>query len=59
MVRYLADRILVMYPGQIMEQGTTEQIFSPPYQSILDEETLQAMKPVIRIKDKRAEDAAL
>jgi peptide/nickel transport system ATP-binding protein len=24
----------------------------------LDEETLQSMKPVIRIKDKRAEDAA-
>ena len=30
-VRYLADRIVVMYLGQIMEKGTTEQIFSPPY----------------------------
>ncbi|CAJ2376185.1 MAG: ABC transporter ATP-binding protein [Arenicellales bacterium IbO2] len=30
-VRYLADRIVVMYLGQIMERGTTEQIFSPPY----------------------------
>ena len=30
-VRYLADRIVVMYLGQIMEQGTTEEIFSPPY----------------------------
>ena len=30
-VRYLADRIVVMYLGHIMEQGTTEQIFSPPY----------------------------
>jgi peptide/nickel transport system ATP-binding protein len=30
-VRYLADRIVVMYLGQIMEQGTTDQIFSPPY----------------------------
>ncbi|MCT8971152.1 ABC transporter ATP-binding protein [Microbaculum marinisediminis] len=30
-VRYLADRIVVMYLGQIMEQGTTEQIFAPPY----------------------------
>jgi len=30
-VRYLADRVVVMYLGQIMEKGTTEQIFSPPY----------------------------
>jgi peptide/nickel transport system ATP-binding protein len=30
-VRYLADRVVVMYLGRIMEQGTTEQIFSPPY----------------------------
>jgi peptide/nickel transport system ATP-binding protein len=30
-VRYLADRIIVMYLGQIMEKGTTEEIFSPPY----------------------------
>ncbi|MGF1503214.1 MAG: dipeptide ABC transporter ATP-binding protein [Paracoccaceae bacterium] len=30
-VRYLADRIVVMYLGEIMEQGPTEAIFSPPY----------------------------
>ncbi len=30
-VRYLSDRIIVMYLGQIMEKGTTEEIFSPPY----------------------------
>ena len=30
-VRYLADRVVVMYLGQIMEQGTTEEVFSPPY----------------------------
>jgi peptide/nickel transport system ATP-binding protein len=30
-VRYLADRILVMYLGQILEQGTTEEVFQPPY----------------------------
>ena len=30
-VRYLADRIVVMYLGQIMEKGTTEDVFAPPY----------------------------
>ena len=30
-VRYLSDRIVVMYLGRIMEQGKTEDIFSPPY----------------------------
>jgi len=30
-VRYLADRIVVMYLGHILERGTTEQIFAPPY----------------------------
>jgi len=30
-VRYLADRIVVMYLGRIMEQGKTADIFSPPY----------------------------
>jgi peptide/nickel transport system ATP-binding protein len=31
LVRYLADRIVVMYLGRIMEQGTVEQVFAPPY----------------------------
>ena len=30
-VRYLSDRVLVMYLGHVVEMGTTEQIFSPPY----------------------------
>jgi peptide/nickel transport system ATP-binding protein len=30
-VRYLADRIVVMYLGQIMERGSTDDIFQPPY----------------------------
>ena len=30
-VRYLADRVVVMYLGQVMEQGATEAVFSPPY----------------------------
>ncbi len=29
-VRYLADRVAVMYLGQIVEQGDTERIFSAP-----------------------------
>jgi peptide/nickel transport system ATP-binding protein len=31
LVRYLADRVVVMYLGNIMEQGTTDEVFSPPY----------------------------
>jgi peptide/nickel transport system ATP-binding protein len=30
-VRYLADRVVVMYLGHIMEQGTVDQVFAPPY----------------------------
>ena len=30
-VRYLSDRVVVMYLGQVMERGSTEQIFAPPY----------------------------
>jgi peptide/nickel transport system ATP-binding protein len=30
-VRYLADRVVVMYLGQIMERGATDEVFSPPY----------------------------
>jgi len=30
-VRYLADRVMVMYLGHVVELGTTDQVFSPPY----------------------------
>ncbi len=30
-VRYLADRVVVMYLGHIVETGSTQQIFAPPY----------------------------
>jgi peptide/nickel transport system ATP-binding protein len=31
LVRYLADRVIVMYLGLIVEQGTTDEVFAPPY----------------------------
>ena len=30
-VRYLANKVVVMYLGQIMEAGPTDAVFSPPY----------------------------
>jgi len=30
-VRYLSDRVIVMYLGHVVESGTTDQVFSPPY----------------------------
>ena len=31
LVRHIADRVVVMYLGRVMEQGTVEDIFRPPY----------------------------
>ena len=30
-VRYLSDRVAVMYLGHVVEYGSTDQVFSPPY----------------------------
>jgi peptide/nickel transport system ATP-binding protein len=30
-VRYLADRVMVMYLGHVVEIGSTDQVFEPPY----------------------------
>ena len=30
-VRYLADRVMVMYLGHVVEMGNTDQVFQPPY----------------------------
>lgn len=30
-VRYLSDRVMVMYLGHVVEIGTTDEVFAPPY----------------------------
>lgn len=30
-VRYLSDRVVVMYLGYVVEQGATNEVFAPPY----------------------------
>ena len=55
-VRYLADRIVVMYLGQIMEQGTTEEIFSPPYHPYT--EALLSAVPIADTTREEAQDRA-
>ncbi|WP_186388030.1 dipeptide ABC transporter ATP-binding protein [Stappia sp. TSB10P1A] len=49
-VRYLADRVVVMYLGRIMEQGTTEDIFAPPYHPYTE-----ALLAAVPIADTRIE----
>jgi len=52
-VRYLSDRVIVMYLGHIVESGTTDQVFSPPYHPYT--EALLSAVPIAdtRIKRKR------
>ncbi len=45
LVRSLADRVLVMYLGRIVEIGTTGQVFAPPYHPYT--EALLAAVPVL------------
>jgi peptide/nickel transport system ATP-binding protein len=47
-VRYLADRIVVMYLGQIMEQGATNEVFEPPYHPYTE-----ALLAAVPIADRR------
>jgi peptide/nickel transport system ATP-binding protein len=48
LVRYLSDRIVVMYLGQIMEQGRTHEVFAPPYHPYTE-----ALLAAIPIADRR------
>jgi peptide/nickel transport system ATP-binding protein len=53
LVRYLADRVVVMYLGQVMEAGSTEQLFNPPYHPYT--EALLAAVPIadLRIRKRK------
>ncbi len=56
-VRYLADRIVVMYLGQIMEQGRTQEVFAPPYHPYT--EALLAAVPIADQRFTQAQGAAV
>ena len=43
-VRYIADKVVVMYLGHIVEQGPTQKVFAPPYHPYT--ESLIAAAPV-------------
>ncbi len=45
LVRYLADRVIVMYLGRVMEHGTTDEVFAPPYHPYT--EALLAAVPIV------------
>ncbi len=47
-VRYLSDRIIVMYLGQIMEQGCTHAVLAPPYHPYTE-----ALLAAVPIADRR------
>ncbi|MCF2904065.1 ABC transporter ATP-binding protein [Octadecabacter sp. CECT 8868] len=50
-VRYLSDRVMVMYLGHVVELGTTEQVFSPPYHPYT--EALLSAVPIADTKIKK------
>ncbi|MDT8855375.1 ABC transporter ATP-binding protein [Paracoccaceae bacterium Fryx2] len=52
-VRYLSDRVMVMYLGHVVEMGTTDQVFQPPYHPYT--EALLSAVPIAdtRVKKKR------
>jgi peptide/nickel transport system ATP-binding protein len=50
-VRYLADRVAVMYLGRIMEYGSVEDVFNPPYHPYT--EALLSSAPVVDAKQQR------
>ena len=51
LVRYIADRVVVMYLGRIMESGTIAEVFSPPFHPYT--EALLAAAPIADPTDQR------
>ena len=49
-VRYLADRVMVMYLGHVVEIGTTDDVFQPPYHPYTE-----ALLSAVPIADTRVE----
>jgi peptide/nickel transport system ATP-binding protein len=49
-VRYLSDRVMVMYLGHVVEIGATDQVFSPPYHPYTE-----ALLSAVPIADTRIE----
>jgi peptide/nickel transport system ATP-binding protein len=49
-VRYLSDRVMVMYLGHVVELGATDQVFSPPYHPYTE-----ALLSAVPIADTRVE----
>ena len=49
-VRYLSDRVVVMYLGHIVEIGTTDEVFAPPYHPYTE-----ALLSAVPIADTRIE----
>ena len=49
-VRYLADRVMVMYLGHVVELGTTDEVFAPPYHPYTE-----ALLSAVPIADTRVE----
>ena len=50
-VRYLSDRVVVMYLGKIVESGSRDQIFEPPYHPYT--EALLAAAPIADLRVKK------
>lgn len=50
-VRYLSDRVMVMYLGHVVEMGSTDQVFSPPYHPYT--EALLSAVPIADTKVKK------
>ncbi len=54
LVRYLSDRVMVMYLGHVVELGTTDQVFAPPYHPYTE-----ALLSAVPIADTRVEKKSI